>query len=196
MQMPRRHYHCQLAMVRFLLLIINGRRLARDHRYFFVFFLFFFLQGDKRRAERATLNSADGDTGEFHDQFYRDHKLLLVLFRALAVMPITRSSPGKSLFNRFAGTTNAHNVYSFIIISISNFTFTGIAGRVTFSWKSLATIYAIFFYIAMTVVVFIVGRERIRILGETKRFDEKIYAYIFVIFLVPHFWIPFVGWGT
>lgn len=51
--------------------------------------------GDKRRAERAQLNSADGVTGETHDQFYRDHKLLLVLFRALAVMPITRSSPGQ-----------------------------------------------------------------------------------------------------
>lgn len=47
----------------------------------------------------------------------------------------------------------------------------------------------------MTVVVYYVGRERIRILGETKKFDEKIYAYIFVIFLVPHFWIPFVGWS-
>lgn len=65
----------------------------------------------------------------------------------------------------------------------------------TFRWKSLATIYAIFFYIGMTVVVYYVGLERIRILGETKKFDEKIYAYIFVIFLVPHFWIPFVGWG-
>lgn len=50
--------------------------------------------GDKKRAERLQLNSADGDTGETHDQFYRDHKLLLVLFRVLAVMPITRSSPG------------------------------------------------------------------------------------------------------
>lgn len=59
----------------------------------------------------------------------------------------------------------------------------------TFRWKSLATIYAILFYIAMTVVVYYVGRERIRILGETKKFDEKIYAYIFVIFLVPHFWV-------
>lgn len=60
-------------------------------------YFIFFSQGDKKRAERATLNSADGDTGEYHDQFYRDHKLLLVLFRVLAVMPITRSSPGKSI---------------------------------------------------------------------------------------------------
>lgn len=50
--------------------------------------------GDRTRAERYLLNSADGDTAEKHDQFYRDHKLLLVLFRVLAVMPITRSSPG------------------------------------------------------------------------------------------------------
>lgn len=57
--------------------------------------LFFVLfAGDKRRAERAQLNSADGNIAEKHDQFYRDHKLLLVLFRVLAVMPITRSSPG------------------------------------------------------------------------------------------------------
>lgn len=69
------------------------------------------------------------------------------------------------------------------------------SGRITFSWKSLATAYAIFFYIVMTVVVIIVGRERIHILQTTKKFDDKIYAILFVIFLVPHFWIPFVGWG-
>lgn len=45
--------------------------------------------------ERAKLSSADHNTRELHDQFYRDHKLLLVLFRVLAVMPITRSLPGK-----------------------------------------------------------------------------------------------------
>lgn len=60
-------------------------------------FLFPFLcaiAGDRKRAERYKLNSADGDTAETHDQFYRDHKLLLVLFRVLAVMPVTRSAPG------------------------------------------------------------------------------------------------------
>lgn len=88
-----------------------------------------------------------------------------------------------------------HSNYDlFLLCILSIFTFTS-TGKVTFRWKSYATIYAIFFYIAMTVVVYYVGRERIRILGETKKFDEKIYAYIFVIFLVPHFWIPFVGWG-
>lgn len=63
---------------------------------FVLVFFFIHRQGDKRRMERAELNSADGDTAEVHDQFYRDHKLLLVLFRGLAVMPITRSSPGNS----------------------------------------------------------------------------------------------------
>lgn len=65
----------------------------------------------------------------------------------------------------------------------------------TFSWKSLATIYAVLFYSMMTVIVVIVGRERLEILQNTKKFDDKIYAIIFVIFLIPHFWIPFVGWG-
>lgn len=140
--------------------------------------------GDKRRAERAQLNSGDGVTGETHDQFYRDHKLLLVLFRALAVMPITRSSPGQ------------YNLYLYFFAQVLGIEFDVIIiGKVTFSWKSLATAYAVFFYAVMTGVVFIVGRERIRILQTTKKFDDKIYAILFVIFLVPHFWIPFVGWG-
>lgn len=99
---------------------------------------------------------------EIYLQFYRDHKLLLILFRVLAVMPILRSSPG----------------------------------RITFSWKSAATIYAVIFWCFMSVVVGIVGWERIQILHTTKQFDEYIYAIIFVIYLVPHFWIPFVGWGV
>lgn len=52
---------------------------------------------ESARLQRARLSSIDGDTAEEHDQFYRDHKLLLVLFRVLAVMPITRSSPGENL---------------------------------------------------------------------------------------------------
>ncbi|KOB68789.1 Gustatory receptor [Operophtera brumata] len=47
-----------------------------------------------------------------------------------------------------------------------------------------------------TVVVLIVGYERITILLSIRRFDEYIYAILFVVFLVPHFWIPFVGWGV
>ncbi|KAL7029965.1 hypothetical protein ACKWTF_006447 [Chironomus riparius] len=95
-------------------------------------------------------------------QFYRDHKLLLLLFQVLAVMPIERSSPGK----------------------------------VTFSWRSKASIYAFFFYLTLTVLVIIVGIERIKVLQNTKKFDDYIYGILFVIFLIPHFWIPFVGWGV
>ncbi|XP_063624033.1 gustatory and odorant receptor 22-like [Cydia splendana] len=119
-------------------------------------------QADYEQEQRDMLSSQDGDTCETHDQFYRDHKLLLVLFRALAVMPITRSRPG----------------------------------TVTFSWKSRATMYAISFYIVATVVVLMVGYERVMILRSIKKFDEYIYAILFVAFLVPHFWIPFVGWGV
>lgn len=57
------------------------------------------IQREKERAIRSQLNSAHGDTAEIHDQFYRDHKLLITLFQTLAVMPITRSSPGKKNFH-------------------------------------------------------------------------------------------------
>ncbi|XP_054726708.1 gustatory and odorant receptor 22-like isoform X1 [Anastrepha obliqua] len=114
------------------------------------------------RAKHFSFDSIDYEDVERHDQFYRDHKLLLILFRVLAVMPILRSSPG----------------------------------CMTFSWKSPATIYAFIFWIFMTIVVLIVGKERIQILYTTKQFDEYIYAVIFVIYLIPHFWIPFVGWGV
>lgn len=71
-------------------------------------------------------------------QFYRDHKLLLILFRALAVMPIERSAPGK----------------------------------MTFSWYSTSTIYAIVFYIITSGIVLVVGYERVKILQTTSQFDD------------------------
>lgn len=69
-------------------------------------------------------------------------------------------------------------------------------GVVSFDWKSNAMIYAFCLYSLITIVVIKVGKERIEILSTTKEFDELIYAIIFVIFLIPHFWIPFVGWGV
>ncbi|XP_026327597.1 gustatory and odorant receptor 22-like [Hyposmocoma kahamanoa] len=119
-------------------------------------------QKDYEQEQRDQLDSQDGDVCEIHDQFYRDHKLLLVLFRALAVMPITRSRPG----------------------------------AITFSWTSSATIYAICFYILATIVVLMVGYERILIFSSIRKFDDYIYAILFIVFLIPHFWIPFVGWGV
>lgn len=47
-------------------------------------------------TERKKLKSADGRTLDKHDQFYRDHKLLLVLFVIMGVMPIQRGEIGKS----------------------------------------------------------------------------------------------------
>lgn len=69
-------------------------------------------------------------------------------------------------------------------------------GKMTFSWNSASTIYAIVFYGITSVIVLVVGYERVTILQTTNQFDDYIYAFIFVIFLVPHFWIPFVGWGV
>lgn len=73
----------------------------------------------------------------------------------------------------------------------------GEIGRITFSWFSPATIYAYIFYGITTILVFMVGYERLLILTtKSKKFDEYIYSIIFIIYLVPHFWIPFVGWGV
>ncbi|CAH1113538.1 unnamed protein product [Psylliodes chrysocephalus] len=114
-------------------------------------------------AKRAKLDSSDGQTIEDHDQFYKDHKLLLLLFRILGVMPVQR----------------------------------GKIGKITFGWLSGPMIYAYVFYVITTVIVLMVGYERIDILlNRSRKFDEYIYSIIFIIFLVPHFWIPFVGWGV
>ncbi|XP_056636707.1 gustatory and odorant receptor 22-like [Diorhabda sublineata] len=114
-------------------------------------------------AQRSKLDSSDGQTIDDHDQFYKDHKLLLTLFRILAVMPIQR----------------------------------GKIGKITFGWLSVPMLYAYVFYAVTTVIVIFVGCERVDILlNKSKKFDEYIYSIIFIIFLVPHFWIPFVGWGV
>ncbi|KAL3270848.1 hypothetical protein HHI36_021366 [Cryptolaemus montrouzieri] len=113
-------------------------------------------------AKRSELDAKNVNILEEHDQFYRDHKLLLTLFRGLAVMPVQRAT-----------------------------------GKITFSWRSNVMIYAYFFYVFTTILVIMVGYERIDILlNKSKKFDEYIYSIIFIVFLVPHFWIPFVGWGV
>lgn len=73
----------------------------------------------------------------------------------------------------------------------------GKIGKITFGWLSGPMIYAYVFYVITTVIVLMVGYERIDILlNRSRKFDEYIYSIIFIIFLVPHFWIPFVGWGV
>lgn len=67
-------------------------------------------------------------------------------------------------------------------------------GHYSFSWKSLSTIYTIFLWILLTILVLIVGQERFHILENTKQFDEYIIAIMFVIYLTPHFWIPLMVW--
>ncbi|XP_063927825.1 gustatory and odorant receptor 22-like [Zophobas morio] len=124
------------------------------------------LRGSARAQEiskRAQLNSSDGHIIDKHDQFFRDHKLLLVLFRVLGVMPVQR----------------------------------GEIGRITFGWTSVPMLYAYVFYVVTTVLVVLVGYERFDILlNKSKKFDEYIYSILFIIYLVPHFFTPFVGWGV
>lgn len=73
----------------------------------------------------------------------------------------------------------------------------GQIGKITFGWFSPAMIYAYIFYASTTVLVVLVGYERLDILlNKSRQFDEYIYSIIFIIYLIPHFWIPFVGWGV
>lgn len=73
----------------------------------------------------------------------------------------------------------------------------GEVGKITFGWCSTAMIYTYIFYASTTVLVVMVGYERLDILlNKSRQFDEYIYSIIFVIYLIPHFWIPFVGWGV
>lgn len=138
------------------------------------------IQREKERAIRSQLNSANGDTAEIHDQFYRDHKLLIKLFQTLAVMPITRSAPG----DKFSSSYKLRQ-----IMPSTKFPLTG---RITFSWNSSATYYAIVFYVFTTIIVLVVGYERVQILLTTRKFDEYIYAVVFIIFLIPHFWFVII----
>ncbi|XP_030760635.1 gustatory and odorant receptor 22-like [Sitophilus oryzae] len=73
----------------------------------------------------------------------------------------------------------------------------GEIGKITFGWTSKPMIYAYMFYCVTTLLVVLVGYERIDILlNKSKRFDEYIYAIIFIVYLVPHFLIPYVGWSV
>ncbi|XP_031341556.1 gustatory and odorant receptor 22-like isoform X2 [Photinus pyralis] len=123
-------------------------------------------RGSARAQEiykRSLLKSSDGQTLDDHDQFYRDHKLLLKLFQVLGAMPIQR----------------------------------GEIGRITFGWFSVPSIYAYGVYLVTTVLVFFVGYDRLLILTtKSKKFDEYIYSIIFLMYLVPHFWVPFTGWSV
>ncbi|XP_060521313.1 gustatory and odorant receptor 22-like [Cylas formicarius] len=114
-------------------------------------------------TKRMALDENDGRIIDKHDQFYRDHKLLLTLFRVLGVMPVQR----------------------------------GQIGKITFGWLSSPMIYAYIFYVATTALVLNVGYERLDILlNKSKKFDEYIYSIIFIVFLIPHFTIPYVGWSV
>lgn len=68
-------------------------------------------------------------------------------------------------------------------------------GLTTFRWTSGMAIYAYILYFFETVYVTVVFKERLLlILQPGKRFDEYIYAIIFLSILVPHFLLPVASW--
>lgn len=60
---------------------------------------------------------------------------------------------------------------------------------------SATNIWAYFIFAVETVFVSVVFQERLKlILLPGKRFDEYIYAIIFLSILVPHFLLPIGAW--
>ncbi|KAG5863963.1 hypothetical protein JTB14_019072 [Gonioctena quinquepunctata] len=68
-------------------------------------------------------------------------------------------------------------------------------GKTTYRWLSPTNIWAYFIFIAETIFVTIVFKERLNlVLLPGKRFDEYIYAIIFLSILIPHFLLPIGAW--
>ncbi|KAI4467823.1 invertebrate gustatory receptor [Holotrichia oblita] len=68
-------------------------------------------------------------------------------------------------------------------------------GITTFRWFSGATIYAYSLFVAETIFVTIIFKERLLlVLQKGKRFDEYIYSIIFLSILIPHFLLPIAAW--
>ncbi|XP_018567012.1 gustatory and odorant receptor 22-like [Anoplophora glabripennis] len=68
-------------------------------------------------------------------------------------------------------------------------------GKTTYRWTSATNIWAYFVYIVETIFVTIVFKERLElVLLPGKRFDEYIYAIIFLSILIPHFLLPIGAW--
>lgn len=62
---------------------------------------------------------------------------------------------------------------------------------------SVTNIWAYFIFSVETVFVSIVFKERLKLLLlPGKRFDEYIYAIIFLTILVPHFLLPIAAWTS
>ncbi|CAH1112366.1 unnamed protein product [Psylliodes chrysocephalus] len=68
-------------------------------------------------------------------------------------------------------------------------------GRTTYRWTSATNVWAYFIFSVETIFVTIVFQERLKlVLLPGKRFDEYIYAIIFISILIPHFLLPIGAW--
>ncbi|KAJ8980649.1 hypothetical protein NQ317_017575 [Molorchus minor] len=64
-----------------------------------------------------------------------------------------------------------------------------------FRWLSATNIWAYLVYLVETIFVSIIFKERLLlVLLPGKRFDEYIYAIIFLSILIPHFLLPLAAW--
>ncbi|XP_057663906.1 gustatory and odorant receptor 22-like [Diorhabda carinulata] len=68
-------------------------------------------------------------------------------------------------------------------------------GKTIYRWTSATNMWAYFIFGVETIFVSIVFRERLKlVLLPGKRFDEYIYAIIFLSILIPHFLLPIGAW--
>ncbi|CAG9860810.1 unnamed protein product [Phyllotreta striolata] len=68
-------------------------------------------------------------------------------------------------------------------------------GHTTYRWTSATNVWAYFIFAIETIFVSIVFQERLKlVLLPGKRFDEYVYAFIFLSILVPHFLLPLGAW--
>ncbi|KAJ8911032.1 hypothetical protein NQ315_015546 [Exocentrus adspersus] len=68
-------------------------------------------------------------------------------------------------------------------------------GKTTYRWSSATNVWAYILYIIETIFVSIIFKERLNlVLLPGKRFDEYIYAIIFLSILIPHFLLPVAAW--
>uniref|UniRef100_A0A6P7F900 Gustatory receptor n=1 Tax=Diabrotica virgifera virgifera TaxID=50390 RepID=A0A6P7F900_DIAVI len=68
-------------------------------------------------------------------------------------------------------------------------------GKTTYRWTSATNVWAYFVFGVETIFVTRVFQERLNlVLLPGKRFDEYIYAIIFLSILIPHFLLPIGAW--
>lgn len=129
---------------------------------------------------RLSVNSLKKDEKELEDIVYDNMKPVVMLIRAMGVLPIVRPQIGSQLF---VFRTDIYHSYSKISIQLPGIT--------KFKLASNQMIYSILLYVALSTHTFYVVWNRVKIVQSVQgRFEEAVIAYLFVFYLLPHFLIP------